>query len=110
MGKKKKVGDGFVARPLSESKHGAGGRSICGLSLVEQGRANGLERLDSKVRVVEVRQRWLSGVCLNSTNTHTRLSGLRSLRFKSRLFKKQVETTNASLHVGGNKKAFSELI
>lgn len=44
-----------MAQPLSESKHGAGA-DLCGLSLVKQGRANGIERLDSKVDIVEVRQ------------------------------------------------------
>lgn len=39
-----------------ESKHSAG-EDLCGLSLVKQGRANGLERMDSKVNIVEVSQR-----------------------------------------------------
>lgn len=54
-------GEGFCGTAViaEESKHGAGA-DLCGLSLVKQGRANGLEGLDSKVIVVEVRQ--LGGV------------------------------------------------
>lgn len=46
-----------MARPLSQRRvNTALGADLCGLSLVKQGRANGLEGLDSKVIVVEVRQ------------------------------------------------------
>ena len=50
----KKIGGGFVAQPLSQSKHSAQ-TDLCGLSLVEQRRASGLEGLDLKVSVVEWR-------------------------------------------------------
>lgn len=66
-----------------QSKHGAGA-GLCGLSLVKQGRVNGLDRLDSKVSVVEVR-RWSSdssGVCFSCTHAHTHTHSVTPLRIK----------------------------
>lgn len=85
--KKKKKGWWWffgMAVIAEESKHGAGA-DLCRLSLVKQGRANGLEWLDSKVSVVEVR-RWRndgSGVRLN---WHTSPLGIKVYQVQVMIF------------------------
>lgn len=74
-----------------ESKHGAGA-DLCGLSLVKQERANGLERTDSKVNIVEVSDG--SGVCLNrrsTSNSHATL-GIKVFQVQVKIYKRWICT------------------
>lgn len=58
-----------MARPLSQRRVNSAGADLCGLSLVEQGRANGLDRSGLKGRS-SGSQTAMAQVCLNRRYTH----------------------------------------